>query len=75
MFSSLHSYKPITSLSHVPLTIHMGVFKFSFPFLLFFVSVHLIVASTETEGKPQEKMLHTHCFNGSEVTVIRTKNI
>lgn len=75
MFSSLHSYKPITSLSHVPLTIPRGVFKF--PFLLCFVSVHLPVASTEASWwkKPREKKeLRTHCFNFSEVTVIRTKN-
>lgn len=75
MFSSLHSYKPITSLSHVPLTIP-SVSKF--PFLLCFVSVHLTVASTETiwwkkTSGEKKKKLHTHCFNFNEVTVIRTK--
>lgn len=40
MFSSLHSNKAITRLSHVPLTIHFGVLKVSVPGILRASSFH-----------------------------------
>lgn len=58
MFSSLHSYKPITGPSHVPLTVHSGVL--SFPGLI-------SSGSMLPPLKPAGEMLHTPCFNGSEL--------
>lgn len=65
MFSSLHSFKPVTSLSHFSATV--GVFL-SFYSLFNLSSVspsHCCLHWSQTGGKPQEKTLHSHCYNGS----------
>lgn len=72
---------PVSIVINPSLACHMSHWQYtwvflSFPFLsCYFLcqSISLLPPLKPAEGKPQEKMLHTHCFNGSEVTVIRTK--
>lgn len=66
IFSGFHSYKLITGPSHVPVTIHMGVFRFSFSFYCLCQSISLFSQLELPEGKAHDKLLkwqwgHSHC--------------
>lgn len=56
IFSSLHSYKLFTGLSHVPATMHVGVWRLSFPFYCLCQPIPLFSQLERPEGAAGDKV-------------------